>query len=295
MRGVVAAQFHFPIAKKGFPMTTTDIAEAPAPPCRPAINLDHLSWSSVKTYATCPRRFAFRYIEQVPEEFTAASLAFGSAFHAAVDCIHQARIEGAYRQPASIFMRRFSKVWNEMVAELPIQFAKGEDAITLHETASRMLAAYLDHLSQTEGRSIIAIEESLRFRLLLNVPPLEMRLDLLELTTDGDLIVSDLKTSRSRWNDEKAREHLPQLVLYANGLMPLLRELGAKRIVPRFVVISKAKKTVVQVLEPVASQTDVTRLKEQVADTWSAIQAGVFVKRESWACMQCPYRKRCLG
>jgi len=276
-------------------MTATAIAAAPAPPCRPVAMLDHLSWSSVKTYATCPRRFAFRYVEQVPEEFTASSLAFGSAFHAAVDAIHQSRIEGARFQTADVFMRRFSKVWSEKAAELPVQFAKGEDAITLHETASRMLAAYLDHLSQTKGGSIIAIEESLRFRLLVNAPPLEMRLDLLELTADGDLIVSDLKTSRSRWNNEKAREHLPQLVLYANGLMPLLRELGAKRIVPRFVVISKAKKPVVQVLEPVASQSDVTRLKDQVADTWSAIQAGVFVKRESWACMQCPYRKRCLG
>ena len=72
-------------------MTATAIAAAPAPPCRSAATLDHLSWSSVKTYATCPRRFAFRYIEQASEEFTAASLAFGSAFHAAVDSIHQAR------------------------------------------------------------------------------------------------------------------------------------------------------------------------------------------------------------
>lgn len=276
-------------------MTATAIAAAPAPPRPPAVQMDHLSWSSIKTYATCPRRFAFRYIDQVPEEFTAASLAFGSAFHAAVDCIHQARIEGAIQQPVHIFMRRYSKVWSEKVAESSVQFAKGEDAISLHETANRMLVAYLEHLSQSQNGTIIGIEESIRFRLLADIPPLEMRLDLLELTVDGDLIVSDLKTSRSRWNDEKAREHLPQLVLYANGLMPLLRELGAKRIVPRFVVVSKAKKPVVQVLQPQATQIDVSRLRQQVSDTWTAIQAGVFVKRESWACMQCPYRKRCLG
>mgnify|MGYP000019066450 CR=1 FL=1 len=121
-----------------------------------------------------------------------------------------------------------------------------------------------------------------------------MRLDLLEL--DGsDLIVTDLKTSRSKWNDEKVRESLGQLVLYANGLVPLLKELGAKRIVPRFLVVTKAKKPVVQVLEPHATQEDVVRLKEQVADTWSAIKAGVFVPRESWMCAQCPYKKRCLG
>lgn len=276
-------------------MTATAIAAAPATSRRPTAALDHLSWSSIKTYATCPQRFAFRYLEQVPEEFTAASLAFGSAFHAAVDAIHQARIEGAPLPTVDVAIRRYSEAWSINVLDAPVQFAKGEDAITLHETATRMLAAYLEHLANSATGTIIAIEESLRFRLLLNVPPLEMRLDLLELTAGGDLIVSDLKTSRSRWNDEKAREQLPQLLLYASGLMPLLRALGATRIIPRFVVISKAKKPAVQVLEPQASQADVTRLKEQVADTWSAIQAGVFVKRESWACMQCAYRKRCLG
>jgi len=276
-------------------MIATAIAAAPAPPCQSAAPLDHLSWSSIKTYATCPQRFFLRYIEQVPEEFTAASLAFGSAFHSAVDFIHQARIEGAPLPTVEVALSRYSEAWSESVQNAPVQFAKGEDAITLHETATRMLAAYLEHLANSATGTIIAIEESLRFRLLLNVPPLEMRLDLLELSAGGDLIVSDLKTSRSRWNDEKARESLPQLVLYSNGLMPLLRELGAKRIITRFVVISKAKKPAVQVLEPQATQADVIRLKDQVTDTWSAIQAGVFMKRESWACMQCPYRKRCLG
>lgn len=109
------------------------------------------------------------------------------------------------------------------------------------------------------------------------------------------VIVSDVKTSRSRWNETTIRENLPQLILYANGLLPLVKELGAKRIVPRFVVVTKAKKPVVQVIEPKATQDDVARLKDQVSATWSAIQAGIFVKRESWACMQCPFQKRCLG
>lgn len=174
-------------------MTATAIAAAPAPPCRSAATLDHLSWSSVKTYATCPRRFAFRYIDQVPEEFTAASLAFSSAFHAAVDTIHQARIEGTTLPTVSVAVSRYSEAWSAPVKDSPVQFAKGEDAVTLHETAMRMLSAYLEHLTNHPlGGAIIAIEESIRFRLLLNVPPLEMRLDLLELTAGGDL-----KTSQS--------------------------------------------------------------------------------------------------
>src|SRR5205823_11250631 len=109
------------------------------------------------------------------------------------------------------------------------------------------------------------------------------------------LIVTDLKTTRSRWTPGKVQEHLGQLVMYSVGLVPLLRELGAKRLVPRFCVVTKAKTPMVDTFDPKASQYDVDRLKRQVADTWEAIQKGVFTQRESWACAQCPYRGRCLG
>ena len=39
--------------------------------------------------------------------------------------------------------------------------------------------------------------------MLANVPPIKMRLDLLELA-GADLIVTDVKTSRSRWNGSRA-------------------------------------------------------------------------------------------
>ena len=60
-------------------------------------------------------------------------------------------------------------------------------------------------------------------------------------------------------------------------------------------VVTKAKKPAVQVLEPKAGQEDVERLKRMVTETWDAITKEVFVQRESWGCAQCPYRKRCLG
>jgi len=52
-------------------MSTADLAEA-APSPVSAVQLDHLSWSGIKTYQTCPRKFRFKYIEQVPEEHKAS-------------------------------------------------------------------------------------------------------------------------------------------------------------------------------------------------------------------------------
>jgi hypothetical protein len=281
-------------------MIATATAAVPVVTCAGAAILpDHLSWSGIQCYSQCPRKYSYRYIEQAPVEFTPASLSFGGAFQRAAECLHQARIEAAPMPDVDALLRSYDEAWHEDVAKAPeIQHAKGEDATSLRELAQRMLVAYRQHVLDTAGQSagaqIIAIEHAHRFNLLPDVPPIEMRLDLLELN-GKDLIVTDVKTSRSRWNDVKAREHLPQLVLYSYGLMPLLRELGASRIIPRFLVITKAKQPTIQVLEPKASREDVDRLKRMVTETWDAITKEVFIQHEGWGCAQCPYRKRCLG
>ncbi|MGD0093856.1 MAG: PD-(D/E)XK nuclease family protein [Planctomycetota bacterium] len=277
----------------------TAIAEPVATCAGSAVMPDHLSWSGIQTYSQCPRKFSYRYIEQAPVEFTPASLAFGGAFHRATEVLHQARIEGAAIPAVEALLASYDEAWKEEAAKAPeIQHAKSEDAVSMREMAGRMLTAYRQHVVDTEaqtiGAQIIAIEHAHRFTFLPDVPPMEMRLDLLELA-GPDLIVTDVKTSRSRWNDVKVQEHLPQLVLYSYGLVPLLRDLGGQRIVPRFLVVTKAKKPAVQILEPRAGQEDVDRLKRMVSETWDAVQKEVFVQREGWGCAQCPYRKRCLG
>jgi CRISPR/Cas system-associated exonuclease Cas4 (RecB family) len=75
----------------------------------------------------------------------------------------------------------------------------------------------------------------------------------------------------------------------------LMRELGAKRIVPSFVVITKGAKPKVQILRPVVGQADVSRLKTQVAEVMGAIRSGVYIRREGWQCKGCPYRDQCHG
>ena len=278
-------------------MYESAVLEAPPPPLSPT-QMDHISFSSLKTYQTCPRKFAFRYLENVPEEFKPSSLAFGSAFHIAVERVQEARMQGLGVPALDEILSAFDTAWSNETCSADVQFCKEEDAGSLRELAQRMLDAYLTYASleatlpaQTQ---IISIEHSNRFRLLADVPPIESRIDLLELH-GTDLVVSDLKSSRSRWNDTKVQESLGQLVLYASGLLPMMREMGANRIVTKFVVVTKAKKPVVQVLQPQCSQTDVVRLKEQVAETWTAIQTGLFVKRESWQCASCGFRHRCLG
>ncbi|MCW8129369.1 MAG: PD-(D/E)XK nuclease family protein [Planctomycetota bacterium] len=261
--------------------------------------LDHLSWSGVTTYLQCPKKFNYRYLTDTPEERKSAALLFGGAFHRAAEVALQARLEGRPFPALAELLAEYDRAWQEESAEAAeIVFAKGDDAASLHGLAERMLSAFTQHLEAevraAPHRRILALEHEDRFRLLPDTPPVEARLDLLEL--DGaDLIVSEIKTSKSRWNEQKVAEALPQLVVYAHALMPLLREVGAKRIRPRFVVVTKAKTPVVHVLEPQATQADVLRLREQVGEVWKGIRAGVFPARDGWWCTACPFRTACQG
>src|SRR5882724_7854772 len=56
-------------------------------PCEPLTETaerDYLSFSAVSTFQSCPLRYYFRYIRNLPDECVAASLVFGSSIHAAV-------------------------------------------------------------------------------------------------------------------------------------------------------------------------------------------------------------------
>lgn len=57
----------------------------PGTEARALINRDYISYSAISTYQTCPLKFFFRYVQQLPEETVAASLVFGSAIHSAVE------------------------------------------------------------------------------------------------------------------------------------------------------------------------------------------------------------------
>ncbi len=259
--------------------------------------LDHLSWSAISTYKRCPKLFQYRYLEHAPSERVGSVLVFGGAFHAAAEQIFQARLEGRPLPTTEELAHVFEQEWLERVTGEPeVVFGKKDSPETLKELAGRMLAAFREYIVQEEDQrvEILGVEHRARFKLLPGVPPLEMVADLVELHGE-DLIITDLKTSRCRWNETKEAEGLPQLVLYASGLMPLLKAVGAKRVILRFAVITKGKKPIVQIIQPKPDNGDVARLKEQTSEVWSAIRAGAFIRNESWACPSCPFRVRCLG
>ena len=142
-------------------MNTTATPAAPmAIRAGAAIQPGHLSWSGLKCYADCPRKFHFRYVMQAPVEFVPASLAFGGAFHKATELLHQAGLEGIYTPTWQAVISKYKEAWEEEVAQAPVvHFNKDENACSLYGMAEWMIAAYWkhldEHMAQSAGRLLV--------------------------------------------------------------------------------------------------------------------------------------------
>ena len=78
-----------------------------------------------------------------------------------------------------------------------------------------MLAAFLSSPAASVRGRVLGVEEEIRGMLVEGVPDLYWRVDL--LTEDADsLVITDIKTSRSRWSPEQVEDSGEQLLLYSH-------------------------------------------------------------------------------
>jgi len=249
----------------------------------------YTSWSAITTYTSCPLRYFFRYLENVPEKCVSASLVFGGAIHAAVECHLRERLAGNSVPSLDALMAAFNDNWQEHEGQ-QVQFGKGESRDTLDDLARRMLTAFQASELATPPGTIIGIEEELTGELVPSVPDLLARVDL--LVDDGDaLILTDLKTARSRWSDNQVQDSAGQLLLYHELAKPIA---DGRPIRLEFAVVTKTKAPEVIRHEVRANPQQIDRVKKIVEQVWAAIKASIFYPSPSpMQCPTCAYRQAC--
>ena len=154
----------------------------------------------------------------------------------------------------------------------------------------RMFTAFQgSEVAQPAGR-IIGVEEELRGAIVPGCPDVLGRIDLLVETTDA-LVLTDFKTSRSRWSPAQVSDAAGQLLLYhdlVQGLVP------RKPVELRFAVLTKTKNPTLDVHQVPVTPARVDRLQRIVERVWKAIQREVFYPAPSAAnCSCCPFREPC--
>ena len=250
---------------------------------------DYVSFSALSLYQRCSLRYYFRYIVELPEESTSASLVFGRAIHRAIEHHFTELLAGNEPPDLDAMLAVFNAGWDETPAE-QITFPKTDTRDTLARLADRVLTAFRDSdVAQPRGH-IVGIEEELRGQIIDGAPDLLARLDLL-MESDGILTVTDFKTSKSAWSGDQAADSAEQLLLYSEVVRQRFPGLPIRL---EFVVFTKAKKVAISRYTVSLDAARVTRTKRVAQRVWRAISAGHFIPSPSpMNCNGCPYRTAC--
>jgi putative RecB family exonuclease len=249
----------------------------------------YTSWSAITTYQNCSLRYKFRYLDALPEEAVSASLVFGGCIHRAAEAHLRERLAGNPAPTLDALMVAYNEGWQEHEAR-QVQFGKGDDRSTLDDLAGRMLTAFqASELANPPGM-IIGIEEELTGELVPGVPDLLARVDL--LVDDGDaLVLTDLKTARTRWSDSQVQDCAGQLFLYHELAKPIA---DGRPIKLEFAVVTKTKTPEVYRHEVWADPQQIERMKRIVGRVWRGIKSGIFYPSPSaMQCPTCPFRRAC--
>jgi putative RecB family exonuclease len=282
---MIAGAELLPVLKPEKPASTNPANEV----AKKLTGRDYISWSALSTFRNCPLKYKFRYIDGLPEESVSAALVFGTGIHTAVEQHYQAILSGDPKPDLDALLFAYRSVWLPHDPDA-IQFGSTETRASLDSLAGKMLTAFLNSPAASVSGRVLGVEEEMRGVLVEGVPDLYGRVDL--LTEDSDsLVITDIKTSRSRWSAEQVEDSGEQLMLYAH----LASEISpGKKIATRFLVLTKTKEPVVEEHVREVNPTAVKRTLAGVERVWRAIESGVFYPAPSTVtCSSCGYRAAC--
>lgn len=262
---------------------------SPPPPASPKPIRDYLSHSAISLYQSCPLRYYFRYVAGLPERTVSANLVFGSAVHRAIEHHFNELLAGDEPPTLDALIGEYDRHWQDADPQA-VQFGKDDDVESLGQLAQKMFEAFqVSSLASPTGQ-IIGVEEELRGTVVPGCPDILGRIDLLVEAAE-ELVVTDLKTSRSRWSRDQADDSAGQLLLYHE----LVRDFApGKRVRLQFAVLTKTKEPVMDLHEVPVEQKRIDRTKRIVEQVWRAIDSNAFYPAPSiLQCPSCSFRKEC--
>jgi hypothetical protein len=124
----------------------------------------YLSHSQLSCMRSCPRKFAFRYVENAPADFIPSGLIFDGSIHSALERFFRARLEGLAVCQAAL-LPAYHDGWrrqqNDAGDDVPVRFNKSQDGDTLHVLADKIIASFLTLPLANPKGTILGVEEEI--------------------------------------------------------------------------------------------------------------------------------------
>jgi putative RecB family exonuclease len=253
--------------------------------------LDHISYTQINTYLSCPLKYSFQYVEKIPWPFKPEALVFGSAIHNSLEHYYTGKKEDR-NVPLNEMLAMYDASWEKETGENEIQFKNGNTRDSLLKTAESMLETFQKTVKPGE---VIAIEQPFSEEIIdpetnetLGVP-LEGRIDLIERTKSG-IAVIDHKTAAKKYDDDRIANDL-QLTAYSYVMSRQGHD--PENITLRFDVLMKNGKCSFLTYQTFRTPSDHVRLFKTAKSVLQGIKAGAFYPQKSWMCNGCVFASEC--
>lgn len=249
----------------------------------------HWSFSSLNQILNiCSLQWAFEKIDKLPRPFTPISLAFGSAFHRAMEFIAAHRMEGSLPDAKEV-RDMFHTAWERQQAEGPPMEKTDDEPEKLGEQGAGLVEAYLQQIDPSER--VVDYNQAFAIPVGTSEKPLIGEVDCITADSTGEITLIDWKTSARRWPKGQADKSLqPTVYLYgAEQNKP-----GAGCSTFRFDVAVKNKTPVIERNFTTRSPEDFVRLERMVEMAERIVANELFYPSEqSFACGGCAFKEPC--
>lgn len=243
----------------------------------PAEPSDKLSPTQVRTFQDCPARWAFKYLENIPEPKT-SSLALGIAVHAAIAFDMAYKLDSRLDLPVDAVLEQFTLEWTRI--QLDTEFRDDETASVIENDGAALIKLFMADAAP----DIQPVAVECKVSGTIGGVAVQGRVDILDI--DGRVI--DIKTAKRR-PGELEPSHVFQLATY-DRLTP--GALGVARI------YTLVRTKVPQIIRHtrVLTRADYTAVDRQYPLTREAMKTCVYLpNRNSNLCSRnnCAYWRVC--
>jgi hypothetical protein len=249
---------------------------------------EHLSYSSISSFLTCPRAWKLRYLDKVQTP-TAPELVFGSAFHDTIEAVL------AGRAAEGDILSTWQAAWQKRTEGAAVDWGTDTPEFFNNEGVRMLSAEPIRKAIRELACGVDSEGPKIERKVVLSVPGVPIPIVGYIDAIDPNGTPMDLKTSARSWTNDKAMNELQPLFYLA-----ALNQAGIR--VPDWqfvhVVFVKTKTPQVQIIRSGHTPAQVLWLMSMIRGVWQAIEAGAFYENPTgWLCdpKYCNYWGMCRG
>jgi putative RecB family exonuclease len=267
----------------------TTPSESPTMPGKGFIPL-YLSPSGLKSYLTCPAKYYYERVLKVKLP-TSPALFVGSCVHEALALLHRSQMRGEPMAKQAVLAEYGSVFQFKLDEDNPVFSAK-QTREKVFETGTKLVDAYMESKLGSDTRPSLGVEIHLEEDILDGAPPLQGIIDLVKQDDDGQLVITDIKTTAAT-PDLKTEAWLNEIQLVAYAVL-IRHALGqeANRAELWYLVKTATPKVLRHKLDTL-TDTQFERFHAIYKYVVDGIARQDFTPRPSFSCRFCDFRERC--